>query len=315
MRDRVSTLTANNKRNKMIFNTLLDALQQSMIFIPLTLGIYLCYRILSITDLTPDGTFVLGAAIFSRLLTSGYSQTTSIIIALLGGVLAGIGVCLLQRFAKINSLIASILAVFMLYSVNFAIMGTPNINLLNYSLFIQNIQNSSQTLFNLVLIIFTLALIFLLFLFINSRTGLKLRAFGSNKFLLEKLGKHPTLYLALGLAISNALASLCGVFSAQLNGYADIHMGVGMALTGIGAVVIGCKLARSMFCKNTNFNLKVDLFGCLLGTYIYFLVVNLFLMLGINPIYLKLLLGLLLAVFLSTTNYTQKSNIRREQYE
>jgi len=133
---------------------LIDALQQTLIFIPLILGIYLTYQVLATTDLTPDGTFVLGAAIFARLITSGVSQTVSTIAALLGGLLAGFAVCALQRIAKINSLIASILAVFMLYSINFAILNQPNISLLNTSTLLGNLQNGNAQLFLLIILLF-----------------------------------------------------------------------------------------------------------------------------------------------------------------
>jgi putative ABC transport system permease protein len=291
----------------MLVQTLLDALQQAVLFIPLTLGIYLSYRILAITDLTPDGTFVLGAAIFAHCLATGHSQTFSIIFALFGGAVAGIAVCLLQRYAKINSLLASILAVFMLTSINFGVMGTPNINLLSYDTYLNNLQSTSISQFNIVLISIALLLTAGIFLLINSRFGLRLRAFGANKTLLAKLGKYPTIYLAFGLALSNMLAALCGVFTAQVNGYSDIHMGVGMALTGIGAVVIGCKLTSSLFLRNQHFSLIVDLGGCFVGTYIYFLIVNLFLLIGLNPIYLKLFLGLVLVLFLASASYSKKN--------
>ncbi len=291
-----------------MFHTLLDALQQTFIFIPLTLGIYLSYQLLQITDLTPDGTFVLGAAIFARLMSLGCGQFLSIVIALLGGLIAGIGVCLLQRFAKINSLIASILAVFMLYSINFGIMNRPNIGLLNYNTLLGDLQGGNQFTFTSCLFIFSLLLILAMAYLIYSRLGLTLRAFGSNRQLLPKLGKKSGLYLGIGLALSNMLAALCGVMTAQINGYADINMGLGMALTGIGAVVIGCKLIQSLFTRNLAFNSKADLIGCFVGTYIYFLMLNVFLMLGLNPIYLKLVLGLLLALFLSTANYSNKQH-------
>lgn len=291
----------------MMLQTLLDALQQAVLFIPLTLGIYLSYRILVITDLTPDGTFVFGAAIFAHYLVNGYSQIVSLLFALVGGALAGIAVGLLQRYAKINSLLASILAVFMFTSINFGVMGVPNINLLNYSTYLNNLQTTSNSQFNWVLIGIALLLTAATFVLINSRLGLRLRAFGANKALLTKLGKYPTIYLALGLAISNLLAALCGVMTAQVNGYADIHMGVGMALTGIGAVVIGCKITNSLFSRQQRFSLVLDLLGCFIGTYIYFLIVNLFLLIGFNPIYLKLFLGLVLVLFLASASYSKKS--------
>ncbi len=285
----------------------LNALQQSLIFIPLTLGIYLTYQVLAITDLTPDGTFVLGAAIFARLITNGYSQFTSIALALIGGMIAGIIVGCMQRFAKINSLIASILAVFMLYSINFSVLNQPNINLLSTPTLLGSLQLGSSSELTVYLFLFFIALLVIFFLLLNSRVGLTLRAFGVNKKLLTKLGRNSTFYLFTGLALANMLAALCGVMTAQINGYADINMGVGMALTGIGAVVIGCKLMRTLFLKTASFNIVIDLAGCFIGTYIYFTILNFLLSININPIYLKLLLGIMLVIFLSTANYSRKN--------
>jgi len=283
---------------------LLDALQQSLIFIPLTLGIYITYQILNITDLTHDGTFVLGAALFARLSTTGLDTTFSTILAIIGGILAGFVVCGMQRIGKINSLIASILAVFMLYSVNFAVLNQPNISLLNTHTFLTQLQGGHLTLF---LIAFSIFLLVGLFILLRSIFGLHLRAFGKNQKLLKNLGKHPALYLLFGLGLGNGLAALCGVMTAQINGYADINMGVGMALTGIGSVVIGCQLLRSLFLRGRHFNLALDLLGCLLGTYLYFLLVNFFLLLNFNPIYLKLILGIVLTLFLSLAHYSRKN--------
>jgi putative ABC transport system permease protein len=280
-----------------------DALQQSLIFLPITVGIYLTYRIVRITDLTVGGSFSLGAAIFSRLITSGFSELFSIFFALLGGLGAGFGVFLLQRFAKINALIASILAVFMLFSVNFGIMGQPNISLLNTSTLLGTLQSEGTLVFNQALVLFNGLLMAGLFFLLKSRFGLRLRAYGSNPGLLARLGHRAPLYLAFGLMLSNLLAALCGVMTAEINGYADIHMDDGVALTAIGAVVIGIHLVRSL-CPRSFLGLGLELLGCFLGVFVYFFVLHLFLAMNLNPIYLKLCLGVLLAVCLSTAHYS-----------
>jgi putative ABC transport system permease protein len=282
-----------------------NTLQQTLLFLPIVFGIYLSYDILMVTDLTVEGTFVLGAAVFARLITAGCNQVFSIGVAILAGAVIGILVTLMQRLAKINSLIAGILATFMLYSVNFGIMNRPNISLLNSSIFLQSLQNYYPTTLNIVLLFFTLLLVVLLYLFINSQLGLHLRAFGSNPHLLKKLGKNPGIYLGIGLACSNGLAALCGVMTAQLAGYADIHMGLGVALTAIGAVVIGDKITHS-FHISTRFSALRGLISCFIGAFIYFLILNSFIVAGLNPIYLKLFLGLVLVLFLSTAHYTRQ---------
>jgi len=284
---------------------LLNTLQQTLIFLPLALGVYLSYDVLMVTDLTVEGTFVLGAALFARMVTLGCNQTISIMIGLLGGAIIGICVTIMQRVAKINSLIAGILAVFMLYSVNFAVMNRPNISLLNSNIYLQHLQDYFPNMLTLFLIGFTIILALFMCLFLHSETGLYLRAFGSSPHLLKKLGKNPAIYLCIGLSISNMLAALSGIMYAQVDGYADIHMGLGMALTAIGAVVIGKKLVSGLL-KSDRFSALLGILGCLVGAFIYFLIVNAFLIMGVNPIYLKLFLGLVLVAFLSTAHYTKQ---------
>lgn len=288
----------------MIIHIIFSALQQSLIFLPLAFGIYLSYDILILTDLTVGGSFVLGASIFAKLFTLGLNQPEAIIIALIGGFIIGVTVCFMQRLARINSLIAGILAVFMLYSVNFVIMGQPNIGLTDNRLLL---QSSSYSTLSMLLIAFSILLSLLLIYLLRSRLGLLLRAFGTNPYLLEKLGHRSVWYLAFGLGLSNMLAALAGVMTAQANGFADVQMGQGQALVAIGAVVIGCQLIKSLLVsKHYRFNASLDLLCCFVGVYLYFLVLSSLLASGINPIYLKLFLGLLLVFFLSTANYSSR---------
>lgn len=289
----------------MFFHVAASALQQSLMFLPLAFGVYLSYQVLVVTDISVEGSFVLGAAIFARLFTLGFNQIFSMIAAMLGGIVVGIGITMMQRYAKINSLIAGIIGVFMLYSVNFAVMGQPNIGLLDPRIFLQSLQSSHPIGLWIFLIGFVLVLSALLVLFLHSRLGLLLRAFGVNALLLKRLGRNPTLYLCIGLAISHILSALCGVVTSQFDGYADINMGLGMAVTAIGSVVIGNKLIRSFILHTQKYSATLDLFCCLVGAYLYFLILNVFLAMGINPIYLKFLLGLILVLFLSTAHYSR----------
>ncbi len=284
---------------------LLSALQQALVFLPLVLGIYISYSILAVTDLTVDGTFVLGSAVFARLVSAGVDQWTSMVCAVLAGIIAGIIVTIMQRVARIDSLIASILAVFMLYSVNFDVMGQPNISLLQSNSILSALQNNHPLGLWLTLLFFIGILMLLIVLLLHSRAGLFLRAYGNNVGLLRSFGCSTNLMLAVGLGLANGLAALCGVMTAQINGYADINMGIGQALTAIGSVVIGLKLVHTLFYRRPQFNALVDGFACLLGSYIYFLALNLFLYIGINPINLKLVLGLLIVFFLATARYSR----------
>jgi putative tryptophan/tyrosine transport system permease protein len=270
---------------------IITALSQSLLFLPLALGIYISYVILRATDLTVDGSFVLGAAIFARLFTTGVSFSLAFLAAGVGGALAGIGVSLIQYKGRINSLLAGILALFMLYSINFDVMGRPNISLYGID------SMTSNWLFTGI---FVLIIVILLGLLLVTRFGLVLRAFGDQQQLLQRLGHRVELYRFIGFALSNTLVAWCGALTAKINGYADLSMGFGMTLTGIGTVVIGRQILKPFY-RQHRFHLPLEFGGCVIGVCLYFLAINEFLAWGVNPVNLKLLLGLILVFFLSLT--------------
>jgi putative tryptophan/tyrosine transport system permease protein len=266
-----------------------SVLTQGLLFFPLVLGIYISYIILQTTDMTIDGSFVLGAGVFARLATNDIHPVISMFVAVLAGVMAGILVSAIQAKNKVNSLIAGILALFILYSFNLVLMGRPNISLLGHATL------SWNAIAGIVLV-----LTILVGLLVVSRFGMVLRAFGENQNLLKKLGKSVELYRFTGLALSNALVALCGALTAQVNGYADIGMGFGVTLTGIGAVVIGRHLV-ALIPQKHSFSIRHELGGCFLGVSLYFLAINLFLSMGINTLHIKMLLGIILVFLLRST--------------
>ncbi|MBS0351727.1 MAG: ABC transporter permease, partial [Proteobacteria bacterium] len=201
---------------------LITALSQSLLFFPLALGMYLSYVILKATDLTVDGSFVLGAAIFARLLSAGWNPGIAFLMAGLGGAMAGIGVSAIQFRDRINALLAGILALFMLYSINFDVMGRPNISLFN-SVNLGSLLSFDNSNGNwLFIAIFVIAVTVLVALMLITRYGLVLRAFGEHQSLLTRLGHRIEYYRFAGFAISNALVAFCGAMTAQINGYADL---------------------------------------------------------------------------------------------
>lgn len=290
---------------------LITALSQSMLFLPLALGIYISYVIFRATDLTVDGSFVLGAAIFARLLTAGMHPGSAFLLAGVGGGLAGIAVSLIQYKGRINSLLAGILALFMLYSVNFDVMGRPNISLF-YSVNLGSLIGMNSMTGNWIVVgIFVVLITILLGLLLTTRFGLVLRAFGDQQQLLQRLGHRIEFYRFFGFALSNALTAWCGALTAEINGYADLSMGFGMALTGIGTVVIGRQLLKPFY-QQHRFHLPLEFGGCVVGVFLYFLAINEFLAWGVNPINLKLLLGLILVFFLSLTTKRNVVTVKQE---
>ncbi|HJD68070.1 MAG TPA: ABC transporter permease [Rickettsia endosymbiont of Bembidion lapponicum] len=270
-------------------NLLVTALEQSLIMLPLILGMYISYRILKITDLTVDGTYVLGAAVFAKFLSFGLFP--ALILAVIAGGVIGVIVSFMQKNNRVNSLTAGILASFMLYSVNLQIMQRPNISTLGMPSLL-SIFNAENWL--LPLMITNIIVIFAVVILLKGRLGLRLRAFGFNKDLLAILGKPAEFYRTLGLSISNLLAALTGTISAQVNGFADINMGFGVALVGIGAIVIG----RHILIRNNSFDTFKEIFSCFIGILFYFITLSILLRIDIDPINLKLILGIVLFISL-----------------
>ncbi len=254
---------------------------------------------MDIVDLTVEATFVLGAAVFAHLMILHVNQYCAMLLGIGFAAFIGVVVAVIQKITKLDSLITSILAVFMLYSINFKVMGRPNINLLSVPTFIQQLQYDHPNLLLMGLFLAMIVVVLIYFVFIKSELGLLLRVFGDNRSLLVKLSKNDLVLLATGLAISNALAGFSGVLTAQFNGYADINMGKGVALTAIGAMIVGVTLVN--YCRQNAcvYKAPFELFGCFIGVVFYFLIMNLLLSIGIDPIYMKLALGAVLLVFLS----------------
>jgi len=268
-----------------------------MTFLPLALGISISYTILRATDMTLDGSFVLGAAIFARLTTLGVPPLLSAACALIAGMLAGMMVSTIQRGGKVDPLLAGILATFILTSGNLVIMGMPNINLLSQTtLFSSAFAKSEFTGWILVSCCSLICCGISLFL-ISSRLGLLLRALGDNPSLLQRLGKNIEAYRMTGFALTNALAAASGCITAQTVGYADIGMGLGMTLTGIGAIILGQQLVR-LAIKKSGARILIEFSACLIGVLFYFFAINCLLRFDVNPIYLKMILGLVLIFFL-----------------
>ncbi len=278
-------------------NLIIIVLEQSFLLMPLILGVYLSYAILKVTDVSVDGTFVLGAAMSAKLIADyGLHPVLVIAISLIAGLLVGIALSIIQKHDKIDPLITGIIMVFMLYSINLQVMEKPNINLYSKHL-LTDIIYSPLLLNTLIMLLPLMGILYLL----QSRTGLLLRAFGENKSLLQKLNLNAENYRMIGLSISSALAAFCGSMHAQIYTYADVNMGFGMALTGISAVIIGMHCIHFIFPNVENFSAPLGIAACLLGAIIYFLLINALLTLGINPINLKLILGVILIFFLRSS--------------
>jgi putative tryptophan/tyrosine transport system permease protein len=280
-----------------MLNLLINTFQQSMLFMPLVLGLYMSYRIMNITDLTVEGSFVLGAAVYARCVSTHMHEGYAILFALLACAVVGVLVALMQNKGKIEPLIASILMIFMLYSVNLKTMGQPNIDLLDAPTLLNALQNNHPTLAQNLPALIVVLLMLVTLLMMKTPLGLMLRTYGDNPDLLKKLKLPHFGILVVGLIFCNIMAGIGGIITAEVHGYADINMGTGVALTAIGSMIIGFQCMRRLHAKKAN--TLLDLFAALVGVMLYFAIVNTLLYFNVDPIYLKLCLGGILVLFMA----------------
>ncbi len=276
---------------------LLGILEGALMFFPLICAIYFSYVVLKVTDVSIDGTLVLGAAICGKLLLAGMNPIAASVLAMAGGFVAGVCLAFVQRKNSINDIIAGLLMSFALYSINLNVMGKPNIMTMQTCTLLKLMGGHKLVLVSCT----TIFSIILSLIVMNCKLGLKLRGFGENRQLMEKLGFNSENYRMIGLGLSGSFAALYGSITCQIYGYVDINMGFGMAITGIGALVIGLHLVSKVKFfheKLINYSTFIELLSCFVGIFCYFSVTNILIKLEIEPVNFKLILALVVITFL-----------------
>ncbi len=286
------------------------AASQGLIWGVMAIGVYITYKILDIADLTVDGSFCTGGAVFVMLFSSGVNVWLAMLAALLAGMLAGLVTGLLHTVCGIPAILAGILTQLGLYSVNMAIMDMKasvalsitqqeTLGRLLVSLrFVKGALDGSYPIWRhpiIVVGLFTAVLIAILYWYFGTELGASLRATGSNPNMARAQGIDTDRAKVLGLILSNGLVSLSGALLCQYNGANDINVGRGAIVIGLAAVIIGEVLFSKVF---INFALK--LLAVSIGAIIYYIVITAVLQLGgLNANYLKLLSALVVAIFLT----------------
>lgn len=229
----------------------LGAIEIGLIFGLVALGVFLSFRIINFPDLTVDGSFPLGGAVAASLIVFGWNPFIATAVATVAGALAGTLTAWLNVRLKIMQLLASILVMIGLYSVNLRIMGKPNVALINEPTVFSAFSFAGIPEFwlkPLVLLVIVAAAKIVIDLFFASETGLAMRATGGNPRMARAQGISTDRLTITGLALSNALVALAGALFVQTQGGADISMGIGTIVIGLAAVIIGETLlpARSL---------------------------------------------------------------------
>lgn len=270
------------------------SIELGVIYAIMALGVFISFRTLNMPDLTVDGSFVLGAAVSAVLCSNGHSYL-GMMLAFLAGCGAGSITALLHTQLKIQPLLAGILTMLALYSLNLKVMGgKANIPLINkitvFSALEKTIVGENS---KLVFTSFVLLLVLLfLYLFLKTRLGFALRATGDNDHMVRALGINTDFVILMGLALSNGLVGLSGALIAQYQSFVDVGMGVGMVIIGLASVIIGEVIFGSK-------SLLRRLIAVILGSVLYRLIIAFALEIGMPPTDLKLVSAAIVALAMS----------------
>ena len=222
--------------------SLLGAIEIGLIFSLVALGVFISFRLLRFPDLTVDGSFPLGGAVCAILIANGVNPWLATLAATAAGAGAGLLTGWLNVKLKIMDLLASILMMIALYSINLRVMGGPNVPLINDPTLFTMLQPEGMDDYlarPLILLFIVIAAKLALDWFFSTERGLAIRATGSNARMARAQGVNTGAMVLLGMAVSNALVGLAGALFAQTQGGADISMGIGTIVIGLAAVIVG----------------------------------------------------------------------------
>ena len=293
-------------------NLIISTIAQGLLWALLALGVFITFRILDVADLTVEGSFPMGAAISAVLITMGVNPWLTVVIAGIGGMVAGAVTGWIHTKLKIPALLAGILTMIALYSVNLHIMGKANISLLRMDTVYSAIHSmgvSNAVALTIIGVVVTVVVGLFLFWFFGTELGTSIRATGVNPQMIRAQGVNTDTMIVLGLLLSNGFVAVSGALIAQSQGFADIGMGVGTIVIGLASVIIGevlfasSSVVRKLF-GNSSFVLS--LVAVVFGSIVYRIVIATVLYLGMPPNDLKLFTAILVALALSLPTWQGK---------
>ena len=264
----------------------LATLIQGLCFSAIALGIYISMKIFNIPDITTDGSYTLGGVITAKLLMAHQPIYIVMPAVIADGAAAGALTGIIHTKLKINALLAGILVMYALYSINLSIMGRSNIPLTNVSTLFSLINFASDPNKNtfFVLIGFVAVIALLIGYLLKTDFGIAMRATGNSESMIRALGVNTDRMKIIGLALANALTALSGFLITQFQSFADINMGIGIVITGLGSVIIAEALVNWFRITSVWLTLALVLSGAI----IFQFVIAVTLSIGVSPTLLKL---------------------------
>lgn len=284
----------------MSITAFIGSIELGLVYSLLAFGTYISFRILKVTDLTVDGSFVLGAAASAILTLEGMSFG-GILAALVAGALAGIVTALLQTKMGIQPILAGILTMTGLYSINLMVMdGKANIPLLNAANIFTHAENLGGRAYKIIILAIIISIVFILLnWFFRTLLGLSIRATGDNESMCKASSINTDSVKIVGFAMSNSIVALSGALLAQMQQSADVNMGSGMVVISFASIIIGSAIIK-------NKNITMGLLSVVVGSIIYRLIIALILTTNFPPSYLKLISALVVITALSIPNLKGK---------
>lgn len=259
---------------------MIGAIELGLLYGVMALGVYLTFRVLNFPDLTVDGSLTTGAAVASSLIVAGQSPLLATIAGAAAGVVAGVVTGVLHTKGKIDGLLAGILTMIALWSINLRIMGKANVPLLREDTLITPLRDAGLAgrSWGAVAIFFVGVIVLKLIVdwFLSTDLGLAIQATGNNEQMIRSFGVSTDFTKILTLGISNGLVALAGALVAQYQGFADISMGIGVILIGLASVIVGQAVLGQR-------NIFMASLAVVVGSVIYRLIVFFALAAGLNP--------------------------------
>lgn len=298
-------------------NTFVNALpgniSQGLIWGIMAIGVYITYKILDFPDLSVDGSIGTGGAVAVVLITNGVPVWVALICAFAAGCLAGLVTGLLNTLLGIPGILAGILTQIALYSVNLAILGGANksISVDKFPLLLSSRRVATAMGFSTYAwevgkcLIIVALIIAALYWFFGTEYGFTIRATGCNPNMSRAQGINTKKSTVIALVLSNGLVGLCGGLLSQYQGFADVNMGRGAIVIGLAAVIIGEVLGSAILGKRFNFVAKLAFTA--VGAIIYYIVLQIVMLIGLDSTYNKLFSAVVVAVFLAVP-YIRKSS-------
>lgn len=290
------------------------AISQGILWGVMVLGVYITFRLLNIPDMTCDGSFALGGCTCAVLVTqAGMDPWLALLVSMLAGALLGCITGVLHTVFDIPAILAGILSMISMWSVNLRIMGKSNIPLLNVdTIFMRlgNLTGLAPSVATLVLgAVLAVALVAGLYWFFGTEIGSALRATGNNEDMVRALGVDTRVTKVLALSLANALVGLAGALICQSQKYADVGMGTGAITIGLASIVIGEVLGRLTPGKLRSFSSRLA--AAVIGSIVYFLIRAIVLQLGMDPNDMKLFSAVIVVLALSVPVVSERLGQRR----